>query len=164
MSKTIKPAIFDEHKYNMYLKQMATGSRFATENEMKFRLKKILLNESNDGLAGVPIISDGRTVYVDDQDNHTLILGSTGSKKTRLFCMPLINILAHASESMIITDPKGELLERNSGYLLSQGYRIEVLNFRDPKKAICIGIRFINLINYINLENLIKPLRWLVIL
>ncbi|MFA7561037.1 MAG: type IV secretory system conjugative DNA transfer family protein [Candidatus Izemoplasmatales bacterium] len=135
MSKTIKPAIFDEHKYNMYLKQMATGSRFATENEMKFRLKKILLNESNDGLAGVPIISDGRTVYVDDQDNHTLILGSTGSKKTRLFCMPLINILAHASESMIITDPKGELLERNSGYLLSQGYRIEVLNFRDPKKS-----------------------------
>jgi type IV secretion system protein VirD4 len=56
---------------------------------------------------GIPLISDGRTAFVDDSDTHTIIFGSTGSKKTRLHGMPFINITALAGESFIATDPKG---------------------------------------------------------
>lgn len=59
-------------------------------------------------------------------NNNTLILGGSGSGKTRGFVMP--NIL-QAHSSYIITDPKGEILEK-AGYFLSKikGYKIRVLN------------------------------------
>lgn len=59
-------------------------------------------------------------------NNNTLILGGSGSGKTRGYVMP--NIL-QAHSSYIITDPKGEILEK-AGYFLSEvkGYKIRVLN------------------------------------
>jgi type IV secretion system protein VirD4 len=122
----------DDYRYSMYIPKMVTGSRWANPAEVMSGLKAIELGTTKTKTAGLPIISDGKTVYVDDLDNHSLILGSTGSKKTRLFCMPLINLLGYASESMIISDPKGELYDKTSGYLSSQGYQIQVLNFREP--------------------------------
>lgn len=62
-------------------------------------------------------------------NNNTLILGASGSGKTRGFVMP--NIL-QAHSSYIVTDPKGEILEK-AGYFLSEikGYKIRVLNLDD---------------------------------
>lgn len=59
-------------------------------------------------------------------NNNTLILGGSGSGKTRGYVMP--NIL-QAHSSYIVTDPKGEILEK-AGYFLSEikGYKIHVLN------------------------------------
>lgn len=59
-------------------------------------------------------------------NNNTLILGGSGSGKTRGYVMP--NIL-QAHSSYVITDPKGEILEK-AGYFLSEikGYKIRVLN------------------------------------
>ena len=59
-------------------------------------------------------------------NNNTLILGGSGSGKTRGYVMP--NIL-QAHSSYIITDPKGEILEK-AGYFLSEikGYKLRVLN------------------------------------
>jgi len=85
--------------------------------------------------AGIPIISDGSTTYVDGGDTHTIIFGATGSKKTRLFAMPLINIFALAGESFIATDPKGELYDKTSGMVAAKGYKTIVLNFRDLEKS-----------------------------
>ena len=85
--------------------------------------------------AGLPIISDGYTTYVDNSDTHTLIFGSTGSKKTRLFAMPLINIFALGGESFVTADPKGELFKKTSGFVADKGHKIIVLNFRDMTKS-----------------------------
>lgn len=65
-------------------------------------------------------------------NNNTLILGGSGSGKTRGFVMP--NIL-QAHSSYVVTDPKGEILEK-AGYFLSEikGYKIRVLNL-DNKAA-----------------------------
>lgn len=62
-------------------------------------------------------------------NNNTLILGGSGSGKTRGYVMP--NIL-QAHSSYIVTDPKGEILEK-AGYFLSEikGYKIRVLNLDD---------------------------------
>lgn len=134
--QTVKYSINEDHQFSMYVPKMVTGSRWSSISEITLGLKKIDLSSSKTiDSSGLPIYADGTSVYVDHLDNHTLVLGSTGSKKTRLFCMPTINILGLAGESMIISDPKGELLEKNSGYLLSKGYEIGILNFREPSKS-----------------------------
>lgn len=66
-------------------------------------------------------------------NNNILILGGSGSGKTRGFVLP--NVLqAHAS--FVITDPKGEILEK-AGYFLEtvMGYKIHVLNLDDKSKS-----------------------------
>ena len=44
----------------------------------------------------------------------------------------MVNLLAKNNESMILTDPKGELYQESADYLRSLGYNVIVLNFRDP--------------------------------
>lgn len=66
-------------------------------------------------------------------NQNTLIMGGSGSGKTRGFVLP--NIL-QAHSSYIVTDPKGEILEK-SGYFLSQikGYKIRCLNIDDMAQS-----------------------------
>lgn len=59
-------------------------------------------------------------------NNNTLILGGSGAGKTRSYVMP--NIL-QAHSSFVITDPKGEILEKAGHFLENvKGYKIRVLN------------------------------------
>lgn len=83
---------------------------------------------------GVPLMYDENehTAYVDATDSHSLIIGSTGSKKTRLVVLPLIHMLCYANESMIISDPKAEIYNRTANLLHQNGYQVSVLNFRNP--------------------------------
>ena len=81
---------------------------------------------------GVPLGAIDDSVLVDSSDTHTMVFGSTGSKKSRLVVMPTVRILADAGESMIISDPKAEIFERTSGYLKQKGYTVFVVNLRDP--------------------------------
>ena len=106
-------------------------SRWATETEIKQSSTYIDLTADNFHAGGIPYISDGRHAWVDTKDSHSLIFGSTGSKKTRLFIMPLINILEKAGESVIVTDPKGELFSLHSKFLKDRGYDVKVLDLRD---------------------------------
>lgn len=83
---------------------------------------------------GPPMDFDRRqqVVYADNSDAHTLVIGATGSKKSRLLAMPTVEILGAAGESMIVCDPKAEIYERTAGFLDELGYQINVLNFRQP--------------------------------
>lgn len=89
------------------------------------------------GKGGIPFLYRDDTAYVDASDSHNLIIGSTGSKKTRLVVMPTVKILAYAEESMIIADPKAEVFERTAFELKKQGYQVYVINFRNPKVGDC---------------------------
>ena len=82
-------------------------------------------------VGGIPIISDGKTGYIDASDNHCVIYGSSGAKKSTCLYMPMICTMAKAGENMVISDPKGELYSRTGKFVKSQGYRIIVVNFRD---------------------------------
>ena len=125
---------YDGYRYERARRKI-NGTRWAQEDEICENLKSIWLHEDHYDACGIPLISNGHLAYVDDADSHTLILGSTGSKKTRLFAMPLMNIIAKAGESVVCTDPKGELFERTSGLFAQEGYRILVLNLRDPLRS-----------------------------
>ncbi|MCL2528703.1 MAG: type IV secretory system conjugative DNA transfer family protein [Defluviitaleaceae bacterium] len=118
------------------MKPTTQGTRWADPQEIKNSpgIRKLGKGEGYNA-CGLPLIRDAQHIYVDNSDSHTLIFGSTGSKKTRLFGMPMINLVTLAGESFITTDPKGELYERTSGFAASKGYDIVVLNFRDMEKS-----------------------------
>jgi len=126
----------ENYKFGRYI-ATDNDSRWADLDEIKNASTIANINIEADSCSGggIPIISDGHMAYVDNSDTHTLIFGSTGSKKTRLFGMPLINILAMAGESFIATDPKGELYGKTSGLVAAKGYKTIVLNFRDLKQS-----------------------------
>ncbi len=124
----------ESYKYGRHI-SLTNESRWATTDEIKSSGAHIYLNDKSYSAAGIPLMANGREAYVDNKDTHTLIFGATGSKKTRLFCMPLINILAKGGESFVVTDPKGELYSKTSGIAKANGYNIVVLNFRDIGKG-----------------------------
>jgi len=89
-------------------------------------------------LGGVPLSGDGKNsenVFTDCFDSHTLIIGPTGSKKSRLVIMPTVRLLGSAKESIIICDPKREIYDRTAEFLKSKGYNIMVLNLRTPDEG-----------------------------
>ena len=81
------------------------------------------------------VILQKAMAWIVDQDLHTLIIGATRSGKTRRLLFPTLWMLAHAGESMILTDPKGELHHRSSLFLRKKGYDVVVLDFREPGRG-----------------------------
>ena len=112
-------------------------SRWSTDKEMKKQLKMVEANAPTSEYAGIPIINDGKKIWVDAGEYHNLIIGSTGSGKTEMMIQPMVKLLAKKGESMIITDPKGEIYEKNALELREKGYNIVLLNFRNPQNGNC---------------------------
>lgn len=84
-------------------------------------------------LGGVPLgRCNEEQILVDNSDSHTLIMGATGSKKSRLVIMPSVYITGAAGESMVISDPKAEIYSRTAKYLKKEGYNLIVINLRNP--------------------------------
>lgn len=114
-------------------------SRWATDKEMKAdkELACIIPTEEETTAAGIPLINNGKEIWVDNGEFHSMILGSTGSGKTQMLVQPMVNVLAKHNESMIITDPKGEIYEKSATELKERGYNIVLLNFREPQNGNC---------------------------
>ncbi|MBQ9853646.1 MAG: type IV secretory system conjugative DNA transfer family protein [Bacilli bacterium] len=110
-------------------------SRWAKEAEIKRELKPVNPTAPTSEAAGIALVNDGKTIWVDDSEYHSLIIGSTGSGKTQTVVFPLVQTLAKKGESMILTDPKGELYEKTANLLKNKGYKIIVINLRDPQKG-----------------------------
>lgn len=110
-------------------------SHWAKEKEIKEDKGVAKVNpraESSDA-AGVPLIIKKDEVWVDNGEYHNLVIGATGSGKTQTVIFPTVEVLAKKRESMIITDPKGEIYEQTSNMLREKGYNVLILNFRDPQ-------------------------------
>jgi len=86
---------------------------------------------------GFPMDFDRNTncVYTDGSDSHCLLIGATGSKKSRLVVMPTVRLLTASGEAMIICDPKGEIYRRTSDYLEKNGYDIRAIDLRNPERG-----------------------------
>jgi type IV secretion system protein VirD4 len=112
-------------------------SKWASEKDIKTDkgVEKISPLEKEIKAAGIPLINKGNEIWVDNGEYHNLVIGATGSGKTECVVKPLVNILSKKGESMVITDPKGEIYEYCGEYLKSQGYKIIILNFREPEKG-----------------------------
>lgn len=139
---SVSSYIFDKdkggkHLLNLGEKKESGYSRWAKEKEMKEEKNVAHVKTSDPKVtaAGIPLINNGTDVWVDNGEYHNLVIGSTGSGKTETVVKPMVNLLAKKGESMIITDPKGELYRYCGSYLKEQGYNIIILNFRDPQNG-----------------------------
>lgn len=122
-----------EHKI-MVILHREPESRWATKTEIikNSDIKKIDPNNETYPAAGLPFIVGKNEIYVDNSEAHSLIIGSTGSGKTRRLVLPLLNILARAGQSIVVTDPKGELYAKTNRLFDSLGYNVISINLRDP--------------------------------
>ncbi len=112
-------------------------SRWSKEKEMKsdkgVEIVDPLAQETT--VAGIPLVNDGKKLWVDNGEYHNLVIGSTGSGKSQTIVEPMVELLIKKGESMIITDPKGELYKAASVYMRERGYNVVVLNFREPQNG-----------------------------
>ena len=122
----------DQPKENGY-------SRWAKDKEIMTAkdVIKIPFVDTKAPSGGVPVVYDKDSAYVDDSNMHSLVIGATGSGKTAGIINPTMKMLMKGRESMVITDPKGEIYEDNYKLLKDLGYQIIVLNFREPQKGSC---------------------------
>lgn len=119
-----------ESMYAGYIYREPVAHWSSTE-KVKSHLTKVNFSQQKDiHEGGMPVISNGKTTYVDAADGHTVIIAASGMKKSICCFMPLIASLGMAGENMILTDPKGELFNRTAGYLESRGYKVLCLDFR----------------------------------
>ena len=116
-------------------KKLDGYSNWCDVKTMKKELKPVVAINPKADAGGIPLINDGKTLWVDDGEYHNLIIGSTGSGKTQTVIFPMVQSLAKHGESMVITDPKGEIYEKTSAMLKARGYNIILLNFRNPIKG-----------------------------
>lgn len=131
----------DKSKSEKYRKYFASINEltqslsfFSIERQAPLQNPSAIFQPWDTGRVGVPLAwkKGTKMVSVDHTDTHTLVVGPTGSKKSRLVVMPLVRILGSSGESMIISDPKAEIYNRTAAYLEKNGYNIFVLNLRSP--------------------------------
>ena len=66
---------------------------------------------------------------------NVLVIGGSGAGKTRFFVKP--NVMQAAECSMVILDPKGEILRDTGQLLLEKGYSLKVLDLISMEKSHC---------------------------
>ena len=69
--------------------------------------------------------------------SHELYVGGTGSGKTTGCVEPQIRAIAKqkVKPNLFLTDPKGELFDRNAQHLVDNGYKLYVLNFKNIARS-----------------------------
>ena len=137
---SVKSHFFDFEKgFGLGITNGAGGgySDWAREKDIKTDkgVVRVEANQKTSEAAGVPLICNGKELWVDNGEYHTLVMGATGSGKTQDTILPTIKVLAKKGESIICTDPKGELYEKTAGLLKAKGYNILLLNFRNPQNG-----------------------------
>lgn len=130
--------VFAGKRGNGDVNSVLENSRFMTDKERDFNFIPFtydtITEVKNDGVP-VRAVVDGKGKL---QCNfmpgaHSLVIGATGSGKTTTFVNPMVQLIGASQKgsSMILTDPKGELLDLHSEFLVSKGYDVKVLDLRD---------------------------------
>ena len=101
-----------------------------TEKEYSKILTKI--NENTDiNKSGIQMMYENKSIYIDDTDNQTLIIGDTGSGKTQSIMLPLVRTAIKAGESLVISDIKGEICKSTAKEFEKKGYNVIILDIKN---------------------------------
>lgn len=122
------------------------SSKFANSKEIAKTFKKEKIYSIKE--AGFPVYFEKKnnqfeSVYFDNVSPHWLLIGSTGSGKSATVVLPECIMFATAKdkETLIITDPKGEIFSKTSSIFKNNGYEnIITIDFRNPNLSTHINI------------------------
>lgn len=124
------------YKYQKHM-DLNQETRFATEEEIIGAGKRIGLYDKGILAAGMPLCVRQNDVIVNTKDQHNLILGATGSGKTRRLILLMMNLLLRSNCSMIVVDVKGMLRRMTSGLAKAQGFNVVTLDLKEFKHCDC---------------------------
>ena len=66
-------------------------------------------------------------------NRNIFVVGGPGSYKTQ--SVVITNLFNETENSIVVTDPKGELYEKTAGIKLAQGYQVHVVNFSNMQHS-----------------------------
>ena len=80
--------------------------------------------------------------YKHKHNTNILVVGGSGAGKTRTYAVPNVLEAARVGPdgkgcSLVITDPKGEILRKAGAYLTRQGYEVRVFDLINPSASFC---------------------------
>ena len=138
--RSVSSYVFERKKglgFEISEKEEKGYSRWSKDSEIKNDKDVVMVDplSQETTAAGIPLVNDGKHLWVDNGEYHNLVIGSTGSGKSQTVVEPMVELLIKKGESMIITDPKGELYKAAAGYMRERGYNVVVLNFREPQRG-----------------------------
>lgn len=93
------------------------------------------LSAMNEGGLMLGMTRDGKQIYFNNEDTHSIIIGATRSGKTRCNVLQTICLLGLAGESIIASDPKGELYLYTHKFLELLDYEVVTIDFKNPAKS-----------------------------
>ena len=82
-------------------------------------------------------------VYKHQRNLNVLVVGGSGAGKSRTYAVPNILQCSQAEPSkgggcsIVVTDPKGELLRKTGGLLERMGYEVRVFDLINPRTSFC---------------------------
>lgn len=126
----------DERNFTKSKKGSYGTSGWMTDLELKAVLKLTNINSAEGNIGTILGIKNGKIVSLplDSRLNkHTAIYGASGTGKSRCFVRPQILQCSAREESLIITDPKGEIYADAAAFLRKEGYNVKVFNLVDPQ-------------------------------
>jgi type IV secretory pathway TraG/TraD family ATPase VirD4 len=92
-----------------------------------------LFSQSNKGLL---IDGQAKRLSLDESFKHLLLVAQTGAGKTTKYIIPNVISLANSQNSIIVTDPSGEICKTTSGYMQSKGFKVLKFDPKDPEHSI----------------------------
>ena len=99
-----------------------------------FRLNKLYMDKRGPNLLLTQHFHIGIDGYKHKHNTNILIVGGSGAGKTRTYGVP--NVLECAC-SMVITDPKSEILRKTGNLLKQKGYEVIVFDLINPAASFC---------------------------
>ena len=99
-----------------------------------FRLNKFYMDRRGPNLLLTQHFHIGIDGYKHRHNTNILIVGGSGAGKTRTYGVP--NVLECAC-SMVITDPKSEILRKTGNLLKQKGYEVIVFDLINPAASFC---------------------------
>lgn len=122
---------YDHNRHFSYSEKGTYGtSGFMSDKEMSEVLEAVSnIHESHGTILGQ---KDDKIVCLPENsafNKNIVVLGSSGSRKTRSYVVNAILQTAARGDSLLVTDPKSELFELTSVYLEQNcGYEVKILN------------------------------------
>ena len=107
------------------------SEQFSSNSE----IKNVLSPLGNKG-GGLVLHAENQKNYVYNKEGHALILGTSGSGKSRRCTLPQTRALIEAGENIVCIDPKGELFKQTSCFAKNT-HKISVVNFCNPAFSQC---------------------------
>ena len=118
------------------------NERFLTEREKEeiFQVWEYSGREPFKGKGGIVVQMEKdrryEKIFYVSKDVHSLIIGASGSGKTRRILLETLWLQIMSGLSVVVSDVKGEIYYYTSPFAEEKGYHVWPIDFRNPKKSV----------------------------